>query len=151
MPVFTRETAAAHSAKAAEGRRLAFAARRQAHIDALAKIDQLQAALAALQTETSSRCIEDYAGSRLSQVREQLDRITALLAKETDPLSVERLARAMAALSTQEFALAGRPLPGSLRPTAAAARKSADYRNTLSPPASPTPAAPINPFRRAGQ
>ena len=93
---------------------------------------------------------ESYAARRLSHVREQLDRVTSLLAKSTDALEVERYARALAALSSQEFALAGRPLPGSLRPTAAAARKSADYRGTLSAPVSPPALAPpSNPFRRA--
>lgn len=39
----------------------------------------------------------------------------------TDPLDIERLARAKASLEEQARVLAGRPMPGSLRPVAASA------------------------------
>ena len=118
------------------------------------EVQRLNAELSALQSGHPSRSSGDYASARLQRVREQLDRIDTALAKETDPLAIERLSRASSVLSAQEFGLSGRPAPGSLRPTAAAARRSVDLRNTLTAPASPAPntttQAP-NPFRRAGQ
>lgn len=75
-----------------------------------------------------------FAGSRLEQVRGALRRLDARLQVEQDPLSLDRLARAAAALSVQEFALAGRPMPGQRRPG----------------PARPTaPAAEVRPISRA--
>jgi hypothetical protein len=138
--------------KAAQARRDYREARRAELAQLRADNAHLTAELAASLAGHPARSSEGYAETRLSHVREQLDRVTSLLAKSTDALEVERYARALAALSSQEFALAGRPLPGSLRPTAAAARKSADYRGTLTAPSTPPAVAPAsNPFRRAGQ
>jgi hypothetical protein len=57
-----------------------------------------------------------FAERRLSRVRAQLDGLDALIVKESDPKRLKCLCDASARLSTQEFALAGRPLPGSRRP-----------------------------------
>lgn len=146
MPAFTRENAAALARKSTQSR-LANAAAARAELERLRQDNaRLSTSLAALQAAQAARPSESYTAERLEQVREQLNRVTGLLAKSTDALDVERYARAMAALNTIEFALAGRPLPGSLRPTAAAARKTLDFRGTLTAPA---PAPPANPFRRA--
>jgi len=58
----------------------------------------------------------DYAACRLKRVREQLDRIDGMIANETAPQALERLARTLRELSDQEFALSGRPKPGNRRP-----------------------------------
>lgn len=152
MPAFTRENAAALARKSTQSR-LANAAAARAESERLRQENsRLSIALAAFEAAQAARPGENYTAERLEQVREQLHRVTGLLAKSTEALDVERYARALAALNTMEFALAGRPLPGSLRPTAAAARRTLDYRSTLTAPASPQPAplAPSNPFRRAG-
>jgi len=57
-----------------------------------------------------------YKNQRLARVRKQLERIDAMIEKERDPQKLDRLASAQARLSVQEFALAGRPMPGSRRP-----------------------------------
>lgn len=59
---------------------------------------------------------QDYRERRLTRVRAQLEKVDAMIEKERNPQSLERLARAQASLSTQEFQLAGRPLPGMHRP-----------------------------------
>jgi prephenate dehydrogenase len=60
-----------------------------------------------------------YIAKRLSRVRAQLDRIDEMMMTEEDPAKLDRLASAQARLSEQERILVGRPLPGSLKPTAA--------------------------------
>lgn len=60
---------------------------------------------------------ESYKGERLARVRKQLAKLDSLLEKETDPQKLDRLASAQYRLSEQERILAGRPLPGSHRPT----------------------------------
>jgi hypothetical protein len=57
-----------------------------------------------------------FIAKRLARVRKQLDRIDGMIEKETDPMKLDRLASAQARLSEQERILAGRPMPGSLRP-----------------------------------
>ena len=59
---------------------------------------------------------ENYAGDRLKRVRAQLAKVDAMIEQEDDPQRLDRLASAQARLSVQEFALAGRPMPGSRRP-----------------------------------
>lgn len=60
---------------------------------------------------------DSYTGDRLSRVRSQLDRLDVMMQTETDPQRLDRLASAQAKLAEQERQLAGRPLPGSLRPS----------------------------------
>lgn len=79
-------------------------------------------ALAQHETEPQTE-IDGYAARILARVREQVDAIDialskALEAKEVDPQAVERLSRAAVALSDRERKLAGRPDPGTYRPTA---------------------------------
>ena len=47
------------------------------------------------------------------------NRLDAAMLEEHDPQRLDRLASAQARLSAQEFALAGRPMPGQRRPGAA--------------------------------
>ena len=59
---------------------------------------------------------EIYRNGRLMRVRGQLEKLDAMLEKESDAQRLDRLASAQARVSVQEFALAGRPMPGSRRP-----------------------------------
>ena len=59
---------------------------------------------------------EIYRNQRLARMRTQLEKVDAMIEKERDPQKLDRLASAQARLSVQEFALAGRPMPGSRRP-----------------------------------
>lgn len=59
----------------------------------------------------------NFQQERLSRVRAQLTKIDAMMASETDPSKLDRLASAQARLSEQERILDGRPLPGSHRPS----------------------------------
>lgn len=63
--------------------------------------------------------------ARLARVREQLVKLDAQMALETDPQKQDRIASAQAKLSIQERELAGRPLPGALRPTSRRSRNQA--------------------------
>lgn len=60
--------------------------------------------------------VDAFAVRRLTRVRAQLDRLDALMCEESDPKRLKELADASSRVSAQEFALAGRPLPGSRRP-----------------------------------
>lgn len=80
--------------------------------------------------------LPEYQKKRLMRVREQLDRIDDLLLSEDDPAKLDRLAAASMRLAEQERILAGRPLPGSLKPQAARSRR--QYRE-------PMPIEPDNP------
>lgn len=53
---------------------------------------------------------------RLERVRQQLNRLDEMAAKEKNPLLLNRLYSAIEKLAEQERILAGRPLPGSHRP-----------------------------------
>jgi len=70
--------------------------------------------------------IPEYVVTRLARVRVQLDRIDDMLMKERDPSKLDRLASAQSRLAQQERELAGRPLPGSLRPTGKPTRSRPD-------------------------
>lgn len=57
-----------------------------------------------------------FCEKRILRVRKQLDSIDAMIAQETDPQRLDRLASAQSRVSEQERILSGRPLPGSQRP-----------------------------------
>lgn len=66
----------------------------------------------------------NFADIVLNRVRAQMDLINARLTealkmKRPDPQAIDRLAAAQSRLSEQERILAGRPMPGSLRPASA--------------------------------
>jgi hypothetical protein len=60
--------------------------------------------------------IDSYVAANLARVRKQLDKVAEMLLREDDPAKIDRLASAQSRLAEQERQLAGRPLPGSLRP-----------------------------------
>ena len=78
---------------------------------------------------------DPFTARRLSRVRDQLDRIDDLAADETDPKRLKELADATTRLAEQERILAGRPLPGSRRPT----EDRAPRRQPRTEPAYPAP------------
>jgi hypothetical protein len=53
---------------------------------------------------------------RLVRVRKQLNRLDEMMMTENDAQKLDRIASAAARLAEQERQLAGRPMPGSLRP-----------------------------------
>lgn len=53
----------------------------------------------------------------LSRVRDQMSLLADMMKKEKDPARLDRLAAAFGKLAEVERQLAGRPLPGSLRPS----------------------------------
>lgn len=57
-----------------------------------------------------------YIHRQIGRVRKQIDSLFSMLHAETDPNAIDRLAAALAKLCEIERQLAGRPLPGSLRP-----------------------------------
>lgn len=61
--------------------------------------------------------VDEYVIKRLIRVRKQLDRIDRMIMAELDPQKIDRLASAQIRLSEQERLLAGRPLPGSRKPS----------------------------------
>ena len=60
---------------------------------------------------------DEYVSQTLTRVRTQLEKVYELFRDETDPAKLDRLASAQARLAEQERQLAGRPLPGSLKPS----------------------------------
>lgn len=61
--------------------------------------------------------INGYMGKRLACVRTQLERLNAMILVEEDPAKLDKLASATFKLSEMERIIAGRPLPGSRRPS----------------------------------
>lgn len=125
--LITPETAREYSRKAAEARR--------------AKKAALASAAAPLPPEPP-----DYTARRLVRVRKQLARLDSMIEQETDPVRLDRLASAQSRLAIQEQNLAGRPLPGSLRPQPEPKRRQApqDY-GPVAPPSPPASVEPITP------
>jgi hypothetical protein len=82
-----------------------------------------------------------YTCTSLPRVRSHLDRLSALLAIEMDPARLDRLAAAFGKLSEVERQLAGRPLPGSLRPTGKAQNAGMIEQPATAAPVSSTPPA----------
>ena len=60
---------------------------------------------------------DDYQKHRIARVREQLNRIDAMLLAEDDAQQIERLSRAACALSVELRKMLGIPDPGSRRPS----------------------------------
>ena len=65
---------------------------------------------------------DPYQRERAKQTRKDIVRARARLAKATDGAEFDRLASAISKLSELERTLAGRPLPGTLKPTAPKAK-----------------------------
>ncbi len=59
-----------------------------------------------------------YVERRVNRVREQIEMLSGMLDDEQDPNKLDRLANAISRMSELERQLAGRPLPGSLKPSA---------------------------------
>ena len=72
----------------------------------------------AIETPIAEQPAIDYTTIRLMRVRKQLDRLDALASEETDPKRCKEFADATSRLQEQERQLAGRPLPGTLKPSA---------------------------------
>lgn len=115
-PVFTKENARLFALRgvAARARNKA-----QAAIDRLKPppLPPLPEAILAAQAAL-------FCEKRILRVRKQLDSIDAMIAQETDPQRLDRLASAQSRVSEQERILSGRPLPGSQRPRLAKPAKS---------------------------
>lgn len=84
----------------------------------------------------------DFANLTLARVRALVDRLLSRLAEQTDRkridgLRVNQLAQALDRLAEVERRLAGRPMPGSLKPTA--------DRSRPAPPPVPRPSLPPEP------
>ncbi len=89
----------------------------------------------------------DYISDRLARVRTQIDMLSDMLEAEEDPNKLDRLANAISRMSELERQLAGRPLPGSLKPTQA---RQAQRSATVEPigPAPQTSAIQVMPEQR---
>ena len=110
MAVFTAETASEMGRKGAEIANLVIKQRK------------LDAELRRLEEEKAAALIETYEGKTLMRVRLQLDKVFQAFMEESDKSNpdaakLDRLASAQARLGEQERQLAGRPMPGSLKPT----------------------------------
>lgn len=68
--------------------------------------------------------LDDYQAKTIVRVRERMDKLLDLLEEEEDPNKLDRLASAFAKLQEEERKLAGRPLPGSHRPSSKPAKRS---------------------------
>ncbi len=60
---------------------------------------------------------DDYIQRRIARVREQIEMLSDMLDQEEDPNKLDRLASAIDRLDEMERKHAGRPLPGSLKPS----------------------------------
>lgn len=109
---FTPQTARENAAKSHVVRKANFLALRQA-VKAQPAPPQGEIAVAADDASPDA-----FLQARLARVRMQLNRLDTLIEIETDPAKIDKLASATARLAEQERQLAGRPLPGSLRPSA---------------------------------
>ena len=67
-------------------------------------------------TPPSTPSHDPYTQKLKEEVRDRIQRVSALLKTETDPRGLDRLAAAFSKLAEQERILDGRPLPGSRRP-----------------------------------
>jgi len=106
------------------------------------------AAIPTPQALAHNTSLDDFNALRIVRVREQLVKLDAMLAKETDPQKLDRLASAQARLSEQERILDGRPLPGSRRPKEDRTPRGGSWIELQ--PALPAPAAQVQPVRPMG-
>jgi hypothetical protein len=111
MPQFTAATARENAAKSHVVRKLNYAVAKQA------LKGQPQAAQPTTAMAAQTAAADDYSLRTLARVRDQIDQLADMMKKETDPARLDRLAAAFAKLSEVERQLAGRPLPGSYRPS----------------------------------
>lgn len=102
------------SDRASQARKIKFA-ERAARVEAAKAGDSDTTRIPA---ESTRLLPEDpFTRERLFAVRAQLKRLDVMMQTETDPQKLDRIASAQAKLAEQERQLAGRPLPGSLRPS----------------------------------
>jgi hypothetical protein len=113
MARFTADTARLNAQRSVEARR-----RNAAEREAAAA----QAPEPPLQTPFKDP-LDQFSTRRLQRVREQLERLDDMISEETDPQKLDKLASAQSRMAEQERLLAGRPLPGSLRPTESGPRR----------------------------
>jgi hypothetical protein len=131
---FTPQNARENAVKALASRKANYLAAKEA----LKGESQPQTATA-LAAETP--VTDDFTLRSLSRVRYQLERLDGMMKTETDPARLDRLAAAFGKLSEVERQLAGRPMPGSLKPVAAP-RTSMFTRPVAAAPSSPPQAGP---------
>ena len=93
-----------------------------------------------------------YQTDRLLRVRRVLDSLDKALEdlsmkdpEEIDAAQIDRLASAQARLAEQERQLAGRPLPGSLKPRQAPIRRPASDSPVIEEPSNPCPTHTVEP------
>jgi hypothetical protein len=110
VPQFTAATARENAAKSHVIRKANYAVAKQA------LKGQPHAAQPVTAVAAQTTAADDFSSLRLVRVREELTRLDKLLKAETDPVKLDKLASALSRLAEQERQLAGRPLPGSLRP-----------------------------------
>jgi DNA repair exonuclease SbcCD ATPase subunit len=111
---FTTETARANVPKSVESRLRRKREQQELIASLLAKISQ------------SAAPNDDFTERRVNRIRKQLETLDGRLdelssAPDIDAAAIDRVASAISRLSELERQLSGRPLPGSLRPTAARA------------------------------
>ncbi len=120
--LFTKENARALALKSLESRRLKQAQERldKAKLEKEAQIGRNLLMADAIREEPAPATEngKTYVAKQLVCVREHLDRLDKLIAKETEPASLDRLVSAQSKLREQERILDNRPLPGSRRPSA---------------------------------
>jgi len=117
MPQFTRETAREAQRKSAESRRA----------------NRMAGGQEKPQAAPQNPPADEFVSVRLARVRTQLngiaDKIDVVVKRdEFDAKQLDQLASAFSRLSEIERQLAGRPLPGSLRPAAEKPRRGAGSR-----------------------
>lgn len=69
-----------------------------------------------MQARNGNDMLSAYVNRRLSRVRRHVDMLSDMLEQETNAKALDQLASALSRLCEIERQLAGRPLPGSLRP-----------------------------------
>lgn len=110
MPLFTAENAKFFGQKSAEARKAKMERERQRTVQAA-------------QNAAPAGVNADYVLTRLSRVREILDGIEEEVMRARDPVAKAKLAQSAKYFHEMEFHLAGRPLPGSLRPNKSREKK----------------------------
>ena len=115
MPVFTTETARQAAANSAIVRQ----SRRNAEEAKVAQAEKIIAAAAQSPALAEALGVrnDEFITRRILRVREQIERLSALLDEEEDPQALDRIASAISRLSTLEREYAMRPAPGTLKPT----------------------------------